>query len=128
MTDNIKSLSPCPFCSSMRTAIGYNGQPAVTIFAMCQDCGATGPTQQYSSGMSFDWEAAWQRRAPVADSAMAKDAERYRWLRRRVVMMDYSDDASIVIMAFKEEGPTGEFLDDQIDVALAASEPKKEPA
>lgn len=51
--------------------------------------------------------------------AMARDAERYRWLRRRAVMMDYSDEAVTTITLFKDEGPTGEFLDDQIDGEIA---------
>jgi hypothetical protein len=61
MTDATKLL-PCPFCGSSRTAIGYQGQPAINIFAMCQDCGATGPSQHYTSNMQFDWDLAWQRR------------------------------------------------------------------
>lgn len=51
--------------------------------------------------------------------AMARDAERYRWIRRRAVMMDYSDEAVTTITLFKDEGPTGEFLDDQIDGEIA---------
>lgn len=54
-----------------------------------------------------------------------RDAERYRWLRRRAVMMDYSDDVAIMMTLFKDEGPAGEFLDDQIDAALDAQADKE---
>lgn len=60
--------------------------------------------------------------APADQGEDARDAERYRWLRRRVVMMDCSDDVAIIITAFKEEGPSGEFLDDQID-SMSATPP-----
>jgi hypothetical protein len=52
--------------------------------------------------------------------AMRLDAERYRWLRRRVFMADYSDDSVITIKMFRKEGPDGEFLDAAIDAALQA--------
>lgn len=47
-------------------------------------------------------------------------AERYEWLRRRAVMVDYSDDTVTKLTLFKNEGPTGEFLDDWIDGERAA--------
>lgn len=53
----------------------------------------------------------------VAD--LERDAERYRWLRRRAVMIDASDETITTITLFKDEGPTGEFLDDQIDGEIA---------
>lgn len=55
--------------------------------------------------------------APVADSAMAKDAERYRWLR------------NIKNMSAQElvEMYHGKKLDDIIDAAIAASGAKKSP-
>jgi hypothetical protein len=46
---------------------------------------------------------------------MQEDVERYHWLRRRAVMMDCADEVSITLTLFKDEGPTGEFLDDQVD-------------
>jgi hypothetical protein len=57
--------------------------------------------------------------------AMEKDAERYRWLRRRAFQVDSSDEAVTTIAMFKDEGPTGEFLDDQIDAALQSSQETK---
>lgn len=55
---------------------------------------------------------------------LSKDAERYRWLRRRAVMIDASDDVSIVLTLFRAEGPTGEFLDDQVDTLSQSTEGK----
>jgi hypothetical protein len=48
------------------------------------------------------------------------DAERYKFLRRRAVMVDYSDDVATKLTLFKDEGPTGEFLDDWVDGEIAA--------
>jgi hypothetical protein len=45
---------------------------------------------------------------------------RYQWLRRRAVMVDYSDETVTKLTLFKDEGPTGEFLDDWIDGEIAA--------
>jgi hypothetical protein len=36
-------------------------------------------------------------------------------MRRRAVMVDYSDEAITRLTLLKDEGPTGEFLDDWID-------------
>lgn len=60
------------------------------------------------------YEASLDKSDREADG-MKKDAERYRWLRRRAVMADYSDEMVTTIALFKDEGPSGEFLDDQID-------------
>lgn len=58
--------------------------------------------------------------APVADSAMAKDAERYRWLRnpdpQPVRMLDVCNDFLSII--------DGDELDEAIDAAIAASAEK----
>jgi hypothetical protein len=65
--------------------------------------------------------------APVAPGAAAQGevvrvhTDRYQWLRRRVVMVDYSDETVIKLTLLKDEGPTGEFLDDWIDGEMAAS-------
>lgn len=54
--------------------------------------------------------------------AMAETTEaRYQWLRRRVAMVDYSDDTVTKLTLLKAEGPTGEFLDDWIDGEIAAA-------
>lgn len=42
-------------------------------------------------------------------------AERYEWLRRRAVAVDYSHETVTKLMLLKNEGPAGEFLDDWID-------------
>lgn len=57
--------------------------------------------------------------AEVQAEAVKVDA-RYQWLRRRAVMVDCSDETAIRLILFKNEGPTGEFLDDWIDTELAA--------
>jgi Lar family restriction alleviation protein len=36
-------IHDCPFCGSANIAIGYAGQPAVSFFMKCVDCGAAGP-------------------------------------------------------------------------------------
>jgi hypothetical protein len=61
--------------------------------------------------------------APTAEQAegVLVDADRYQWLRRRAVMVDYSDETVTKLTLFKNEGPTGEFLDDWIDGECAAS-------
>jgi hypothetical protein len=51
---------------------------------------------------------------------LQKDATRYRWMRCRAVMIDSSDEVVLTITLFKNKGPTGEFLDDQIDGMIAA--------
>ncbi len=55
--------------------------------------------------------------APTGDAAGkdSVDAARYRFLRRRAVMVDYSDETVTRLTLFKDEGPTGEFLDDWVD-------------
>lgn len=53
--------------------------------------------------------------------AVKRDAERYRWMRRRAVMVDYSDETVTKLMLFKDEGPIGEFLDDWIDGQIVDS-------
>lgn len=50
---------------------------------------------------------------------LQKDATRYRWMRCRAVMIDSSDEVVLTITLFKNKGPTGEFLDDQIDGMIA---------
>ncbi|MEI7296661.1 hypothetical protein WCQ02_31345 [Paraburkholderia tropica] len=56
---------------------------------------------------------------PKIVAAMKSD-ERYQWLRRRAVMIDGSSDTAMTLTLFYDEGPTGEFLDDQIDDFLKA--------
>lgn len=46
-------------------------------------------------------------------------AERYRWLRRRIYMINASQEHTTTFIACKEEGPTGEFLDAEIDAVIA---------
>ena len=54
MTNNEKSNSitektivkSCPFCDSDKITIGYSGQPANNVFVVCENCGATGPTDK----------------------------------------------------------------------------------
>lgn len=58
--------------------------------------------------------------AQVQAEAVRVDADRYQWLRRRAVMVDYSDDTVTKLTLLKDEGPTGEFLDDWIDGERAA--------
>lgn len=55
-------------------------------------------------------------------------ADRYKFLRRRAVMVDYSDDTATKVTLFKEEGPTGEFLDDWVDGEIAAISTLTKPA
>ena len=60
-----EELKPCRFCGSKSITIGYFGQPAQTIFATCQVCGATGPTHQYYGGIGgpvIDLGESWNRR------------------------------------------------------------------
>lgn len=59
--------------------------------------------------------------APVADSAMAKDAQRYRWLRNPDPAIHRELDVCDDFMVVQE----GRHLDEAIDAAIAASEPKK---
>ena len=66
---------------------------------------------------------------PVIDEAMAKDAERYRWLRLRLASEELdSEDAALI--ALRMVGPIGRRpadsdyngeLDEAIDAALAAA-------
>lgn len=85
--------------------------------------------------------SAWQAARATADhigeatekvSATAEqdslDAKRYRWLRRRAVMIDRSDEVSITLTLFKDEGPTGEFLDDQVDTEIRALKSQQDAA
>jgi hypothetical protein len=102
-------------------------------FAMWRDRAAlaAAPTPVADSWVKTD-EQRWQderfasraaaKPISVDEQQAGRYVKRYEWLRRRVVMMDFSDDVVITITAFKEEGPTGEFLDDQIDTALAEIE------
>lgn len=62
-----------------------------------------------------------------ASLGQAEKAEaRYEWLRRRVVMWDAPQEASFTLTLFNDEGPTGEFLDEVIDTAIAAQAGSKE--
>jgi len=86
MNTGAASLLPCPFCGSKNTTIGYSGQPARAVFAMCSACGASGPVQAFQRGMTFDWEECWNRRAtPQADAAIAAGGaqEAVAWVRYR---------------------------------------------
>lgn len=61
--------------------------------------------------------------APVADSAMAKDAERYRWLRSQVLPFKAYASGN-PNWTFPGHGPRGESFDEAIDAAIAASAQK----
>jgi hypothetical protein len=65
-------------------------------------------------------DGGWTARGiSVYAKGLEGDARRYRWLRRRAVMVDCSDETVTTITLLKDEGPTGEFLDDQIDGEIA---------
>ena len=57
-----------------------------------------------------------------------RDADRYMFLRRRAVMVDYSDETITRLTLFKDEGPTGEFLDDWVDGEIDAISTLTKPA
>jgi hypothetical protein len=40
------SPNVCPFCGGDHIGIGYNGQPATSFYAFCQECGARGPNDR----------------------------------------------------------------------------------
>lgn len=64
---------------------------------------------------------AWRAATSQPAAEVASDNERrYQYLRRRAVMVDCSKEISMVLTLFKDEGPSGEFLDDWIDSAIAA--------
>jgi hypothetical protein len=52
----------------------------------------------------------------------ARYADYYRWLRRRAWMLDCSDSGNMVLTLTYGEGPTGEFLDDQMADLTATKE------
>jgi hypothetical protein len=71
-----------------------------------------------SSGRYADGIPDW---GPIAAGveALATNADRYQFLRRRTVMVDYSDETATILTLFKDEGPTGEFLDDWVNGEIA---------
>lgn len=40
----------CPFCGGSQFGIGYDGQPAHTLYVVCESCGATGPRSKSRTG------------------------------------------------------------------------------
>jgi len=69
-------LLACPFCGNCNVTIGYDGQPAINIYAVCVLCGAQGPKHPFSSGMMFDF-LSWNTRDPAPVDA-APDVESLR--------------------------------------------------
>jgi Lar family restriction alleviation protein len=114
------SLKPCPFCCSddlfTQAALGCRQ-------VVCETCEASGPTEETDEEAIEAWNRLGLSRSnsPIALTAEQADAvRRYQWLRRRAVMVDYSDETAAKLTLFKDEGPTGEFLDDWIDGRIAA--------
>ncbi|MBB5508101.1 hypothetical protein [Paraburkholderia atlantica] len=68
-----------------------------------------------------DFEAGYRAAIAAGGAQEPTNLARYQWLRRRAVMVDYSDDTVTKLTLLKDEGPTGEFLDDWIDGEIAAS-------
>ena len=62
-------FAPCPFCGEVyNIGFGYEGQPAVRVFMVCITCRAQGPSKDYFTGMTFDVDAMWTRRAQEKDT------------------------------------------------------------
>lgn len=62
-------------------------------------------------------------------SEMKRDAERYRWLRRRAFLTDHSEPNSFSVSFFNDEGPPGEFFDDCLDIVMnLPAVPNSKPA
>lgn len=137
-----QELKPCPFCGATHIAIGYEGQPARHIYVVCNECRAQGPSQDYFSGMTFDMDAAWQRRRPPEQSRgdearvqrsenvgeilyeTLNEAARYRWLRDKADSVDWSErhpssSWSKVTTSYCRTTP--DRMDEIIDAALSRS-------
>jgi Lar family restriction alleviation protein len=113
-------MKSCPFCCSddlfTQSALGRRQ-------VVCETCEASGPTEETDEEAIEAWNRLGLSRSnsPIALTAEQADAvRRYQWLRRRAVMVDYSDETAAKLTLFKDEGPTGEFLDDWIDGQIAA--------
>lgn len=46
----MSELPCCPFCGSSQFGVGYDGQPAHTLYVVCESCGATGPRSKSRTG------------------------------------------------------------------------------
>lgn len=57
--------------------------------------------------------------AGAAPGADAKDAARWAWLRARVVILDQSNEALMVITAVRDGVTDNGFLDEAVDTAMA---------
>jgi hypothetical protein len=113
MSDIIKH---CPFCGGSADSNLSMREP----FIFCTACFASPPLKPTLDEAKFAWN---HRTHPPTGAAAGKDsvdAARYRFLRRRAVMVDYSDETVTKLTLFKDEGPTGEFLDDWVDGEIAA--------
>lgn len=139
MTDNIKSLRPCPFCGEGVHHVQDNGKVwmgtrysepvSVSIVHWCPEI--DGQPSRRIERIGRDYEsaaAAWNRRAPVADSAMAKDAERYRFIASKAERGDtgwmYFYRLRTVDIPISQPRAT---LDEAIDAAIGASAEKGDP-
>lgn len=46
----MSELPCCPFCGGSQFGVGYDGQPAHTLYVVCESCGATGPRSKSRTG------------------------------------------------------------------------------
>lgn len=117
-TDAVKPLLPCPFCGCSIYSNDIATLEVKRHTIKCPDCPCR---MEYFSSTKAEAINAWNRRSTTAEQAdAARNEERYQWLRRRAVMVDYSDETVTTLTLFKDEGPTGEFLDDWVDGQIAA--------
>ena len=57
---------PCPFCGGEKISGDYPENPSLKVeWAMCDGCGATGPTVEVGQG----YLDAWNARAPLPEGA-----------------------------------------------------------
>lgn len=119
----MNKFKPCPFCGChVPPAVQGNG--IGDNWLECTECGASTRLREDGAGSEKDWN---RRAARATAPSDVKDAARYRWLSKRVVITDGSTPGLMVITVVDDGAETtNEFLDEFTEQAIAVSAPRGE--